>query len=47
MKMMSRYTFSDTFRLYLGIMLSSLESASWLIQSYWIAENVFFIYYVL
>lgn len=44
--MMTGHAFPDVFRLYLKIMLV-VETALWLIQSYWIAEQVIFIHYVL
>lgn len=44
---MTGHAFPDVLRLCLKIMLSIVETALWLIQSYRIAEKVIFIHYVL
>lgn len=44
---MTGHAFPDVFILYLKIMLSIVETDFWLIQSYWTAEKVGFIHYVL
>lgn len=43
---MTGHAFPDVFRLYLKTMLPIVETALWLIQSYWIAEKVIFTHYV-
>lgn len=45
--MMTEHAFPDVLRLYLKFLLPIVETALWLIQSYWIAKKMGCIHYVL